>query len=177
MVRNLATCSRTERPSAVHTQLPGRIARAVLFAVFGIANSAAAGPALAAPMRHETTVITTASGKTNIATEVAISSAEQEQGLMFRTSIGDNDGMLFVYAKPQLIQMWMRNTYIPLDMVFIGADGAVSRIAAAEPLSDAVIASGPPALAVLELKSGTANRIGLKPGDHIDSPALRGATP
>ena len=97
---------------------------------------------------------------------------------MFRTSIGDNEGMLFVYPKPQVIQMWMRNTYIPLDMVFVQADGTVSRIeSTAEPLSERIIPSGPPALAVLELKAGTSRRIGLKLGDHVESRALHAAAP
>ena len=129
-------------------------------------------------MRRETLVITTAAGKAEISTEIAVSPAEQQQGLMFRTSMGDSDGMLFVYAKPQTIQMWMHNTYLPLDMVFIRADGTVSRIeASAEPLSDRVIPSGGPALAVLELKAGTSSRIGLKPGDHIESASIHAAAP
>ena len=153
-----------------------RVVRAALFGVLALASPGFSRLAWAATMRHETTVITTASGKTNISTEVAVSSTEQEQGLMFRTSIGDNDGMLFVYAKPQAIQMWMRNTYIPLDMVFIQPDGTVSRIeTGAEPLSERIIPSGPAAKAVLELKAGTALRLGLKPGDHIESPAINAA--
>lgn len=129
-------------------------------------------------MKRETLVISTRGGKTEIATEIAITPAEQEIGLMFRTSIGDNDGMLFIYNKPQLITMWMHNTYVPLDMVFMTRDGTVSRIEAeAEPLSDRVISSSTAAAAVLELKAGTARRIGLKAGDHIESPALHAAAP
>jgi len=129
-------------------------------------------------MKRETLTISTSSGKTDIATEIAVTPAEQEIGLMFRTSIGDNDGMLFVYGKPQVITMWMHNTYVPLDMVFMARDGTVSRIEAeAEPLSDRVISSATAAAAVLELKAGTARRIGLKAGDHIESPALHAAAP
>jgi len=129
-------------------------------------------------MKRETLTISTSAGKTDIATEIAVTSAEQEIGLMFRTSIGDNDGMLFVYGKPQVITMWMHNTYVPLDMVFMARDGTVSRIEAeAEPLSDRVISSATAAAAVLELKAGTARRIGLKAGDHIESPALHAAAP
>jgi len=129
-------------------------------------------------MKRETLTISTSSGKTDIATEIAVTPAEQEIGLMFRTSIGDNDGMLFVYGKPHVITMWMHNTYVPLDMVFMARDGTVSRIEAeAEPLSDRVISSATAAAAVLELKAGTARRIGLKAGDHIESPALHAAAP
>ena len=118
-------------------------------------------------------MVSTGAGKSEIATEIAATPTEQEQGLMFRTSIGDNEGMLFVYPKPQTIQMWMRNTYVPLDMVFVAADGTVSRIETnAEPLSDRVISSGGAALAVLELKAGTARRLSLKPGDRITAPSL-----
>jgi uncharacterized protein len=129
-------------------------------------------------MKRETLTISTSSGKTDIATEIAVTPAEQEMGLMFRTSLGDNDGMLFVYSKPQVINMWMHNTYVPLDMVFMNRDGTVSRIEAeAEPLSDRVISSATAAAAVLELKAGTARRIGLKAGDQIESPALHAAAP
>jgi uncharacterized protein len=124
-------------------------------------------------MKLETLVIATSAGKTEIATEIAVTPAEQEQGLMFRKTIGDNEGMLFTYAKPQIIQMWMHNTYVSLDLVFIRKDGTVSRIEAnASPLSDRVIPSGGPAIAVLELKAGTAERIGLRPGDLIHAPSL-----
>ena len=97
---------------------------------------------------------------------------------MFRTGMAENDGMLFVYNKPQDLSMWMHNTYLPLDMVFMRADGTIARIEAnAEPLSDRVIASGSPVKAVLELKAGTAQRLGLKAGDRVDSPALKAAAP
>ena len=129
-------------------------------------------------MKSETLVITSSSGKTEISTEIALTPADQEMGLMYRTSIGDNAGMLFIYPHPQTITMWMHNTYVALDMVFMSHDGAVTRIVAnAEPLSDKVISSGGPATAVLELKGGTAQRIGLNPGDHIESAALRAGSP
>jgi len=177
MARNRVTCSRTDRepaaPAAAHSvmQIGTRVACAALFAI-------CASAAWAAPMKRETLVISTGAGKTEIATEIALTPAEQEIGLMFRTSIGDKDGMLFIYEKPQVITMWMHNTYVPLDMVFMGRDGTVSRIEAeAEPLSDRVISSNTAAAAVLELKAGTARRIGLKAGDHIESPTLHAAAP
>ena len=138
------------------------------------ATFAISTPAWSDAMRRETLVISTSTGKANIAIEVAVTGAEQEQGLMFRTSMPDNAGMLFVYNIPRTIQMWMHNTYISLDMVFIQADGSVSRIEdSADPLSDRVISSGKAAKAVLELKAGTARRLNLQPGDHIESPSLR----
>jgi len=82
----------------------------------------------------------------------------------------DTSGMLFFYETPQEITMWMRNTYIPLDMVFIRADGTVHRIEAmTEPLSERIIGSGGDVVACLELAGGAAQRLGLKPGDRGDS--------
>ena len=77
--------------------------------------------------------------------------------------------MLFFYETPQEITMWMRNTYIPLDMVFIRADGTVHRIEArTEPLSENIIASRGDVTACLELAGGAAERLGLKPGDRVE---------
>jgi uncharacterized membrane protein (UPF0127 family) len=160
------------------TRLSGRVARAALLAVCAGASLANARPALAEAMRRETLVIVTAGGRSEISTEIALTPAEQELGLMFRTSMGENDGMLFIYPKPQTIQMWMHNTYVPLDMVFVRADGSVAHIEAnAEPLSDRVISSDGAASAVLELKAGTAQRIGLRPGDHIETPSFHATAP
>ena len=150
-----------------------RVAIAALLAVGAGAALVGPGTAWSGPMKRETLVVATTSGKADISTEIALTVAEQEQGLMFRTSIGDSEGMLFIYDKPQIIQMWMHNTYVSLDMVFVAADGTVLRITPdTEPLSDRVISSGSKASAVLELKAGTAMRIGLKPGDHIQSPSF-----
>jgi uncharacterized membrane protein (UPF0127 family) len=88
---------------------------------------------------------------------------------MFRTSLAEKTGMLFFYPRPQEITMWMRNTYIPLDMVFIRADGVVHRIAArTEPLSEEIIASQGAVTACLELAGGEAERLGLKAGDRVE---------
>ncbi len=94
---------------------------------------------------------------------------------MFRKSLPENRGMLFPYGKPKEITMWMRNTYIPLDMVFIRADGVVHRIEArTEPLSERYIGSEGPVLAVLELAGGVAEKLGLKPGDRVRHPLFQG---
>ena len=88
---------------------------------------------------------------------------------MFRTRLADKAGMLFFYETPQEITMWMRNTYIPLDMVFIRADGIVHRIEArTEPLSENIVASRGDVTACLELAGGAAERLGLKPGDRVE---------
>jgi uncharacterized protein len=80
----------------------------------------------------------------------------------------DGAGMLFPSPAPREVSMWMRNTYIPLDMVFIRADGVIHRIEPmTEPLSENIVASNGPVLAVLELAGGAASRLGLKAGDVV----------
>ncbi|MGI9403303.1 MAG: DUF192 domain-containing protein [Hyphomicrobium sp.] len=113
-------------------------------------------------------LITGAGQEQPIEVEVAADLAEKRVGLMFRTYLADGKGMLFPYETPQEVTMWMRNTYIPLDMVFIRADGVVHRIEKrAEPMSERIIASEGPVTAVLELAGGAADRLGLKAGDHV----------
>ena len=120
-------------------------------------------------MRHETLKLITARGTHVIDVEVTETPAEKAQGLMFRTRLADTAGMLFFYETPQEITMWMRNTYIPLDMVFIRADGVVHRIEArTEPLSEKIVASRGDVTACLELAGGAAERLGLKPGDRVE---------
>ena len=120
-------------------------------------------------MRRETLKLLTAQATQVIAIEIAETPEEKAQGLMFRTHLDDKSGMLFSYEKPQEITMWMRNTYIPLDMVFIRANGVVHRIESrTEPLSENIIASRGDVIACLELAGGAAERLGLKPGDRIE---------
>ena len=97
--------------------------------------------------------------------------AEQRRGLMYVRSLPDNQGMLFVYGREQPISMWMKNTYVSLDMLFIRADGTVARIAAGtRPLSLESIPSGEPVNRVLELKAGAVQRWGIQPGDRLLAP-------
>ncbi len=126
-------------------------------------------PALEAKMRFEPLWVIMGDGREQqIEVEVAAEPSEKRVGLMFRTHLSDDKGMLFPYEKPQEISMWMRNTYIPLDMVFIRADGVVHRIEKrAEPMSERIIASEGPVTAVLELAGGAADRLGLKAGDRV----------
>ncbi len=87
---------------------------------------------------------------------------------MFRHSLGPREGMLFLHPEPRYISMWMRNTYIPLDMIFIRADGRIHRIEArTEPLSERIIQSGDRVTAVLEIAGGLSQRLGLKAGDLV----------
>ena len=97
----------------------------------------------------------------------------QQQGLMFVRDLPDLRGMLFVHAQPTEIHMWMKNTYIGLDMVFIDAHGRIQQIREnAVPHSLDIISSDKPALAVLEIAGGEAKRLGLHPGQRVTHPAL-----
>jgi hypothetical protein len=103
--------------------------------------------------------------------ELATNDAERERGLMFRKELPEGHGMLFDFAEDRPVAFWMHNTYIPLDMIFIRGDGSILRIAErAEPLSDRLIPSGGPVRAVLEVIGGTARKLGIAPGDRVESP-------
>ena len=113
-------------------------------------------------------------GQHAFSVEVARNDADRAQGLMFRRSMAPDRGMLFDFERVQPISMWMQNTYLPLDMLFIRPDGTIARVAEnAEPLSTRTIPSGEPVLAVLELNGGTAARLGIKAGDRVQHPLFR----
>ena len=112
--------------------------------------------------------IVTATGPHHYSVEVMRTDAGREKGLMFRKFMPADRGMLFDFKSERQVTMWMKDTYLPLDMVFIDHVGKVVGVAQnAEPLSEAVIPSDAPAYAVLELNAGAADRIGLKIGDKI----------
>jgi len=113
----------------------------------------------------------TATGAHDLKIERAVTPEAQALGLMYRTELAADSGMLFVHDKPRDVAMWMKNTYIPLDMVFLKADGTVHRIEhKTEPHSEAMISSNGPVAAVLEIAGGAAERYGLKPGDKVRHP-------
>lgn len=100
--------------------------------------------------------------------ELALDEGSQAQGLMFRRSMPDDHGMLFVYDREQSISMWMKNTVLPLDMLFVKRDGTIANIAKrTEPFSERVISSFGPVYGVLELNGGTADRLSIKVGDRV----------
>jgi uncharacterized protein len=136
-----------------------------VFAV--VAPPAAAQQAKAA---LEPLSIVTASGTHTFSVEVMRSERERERGLMFRHYLPPNRGMLFNFDYEQAVIMWMKDTYLPLDMIFISRSGQVVGIAAdTEPLSEKIIPSGAPAYAVLEVNAGTAAKIDLKIGDLVQN--------
>jgi uncharacterized membrane protein (UPF0127 family) len=105
------------------------------------------------------------SGDHRFTVEVAATPAEQERGLMFRKSLAPDRGMIFPYAPAQEVAFWMKNTLIPLDMIFIRSDGTIARIATAKPLDLTPVPSGEPVSAVLEIRGGRAAELGIREGD------------
>jgi uncharacterized protein len=121
--------------------------------------------------------IASATGPHRFKVEVAETPAQMEQGLMFRTSLGADAGMLFIYPQPTVATMWMENTLIPLDMLFVDAQGRIVNIyQRAVPQSLDVISAAAPVRAVIELNGGTAARLGIAPGDRVLS-TIFGAAP
>jgi len=115
--------------------------------------------------------IATKSGVRVFSVEMATTEEEKTQGLMYRKELPDGKGMLFDFSPEQQISMWMKNTYISLDMIFIRADGRILRIAEnTEPESTAIISSGGLARGVLEVPAGTAKKYGIAPGDRVSHP-------
>ena len=115
--------------------------------------------------------IETAEERLEFQVEIAATSAQRSQGLMFRDHLAADGGMLFDFERPRPVTMWMRNTLISLDMLFVREDGRISRIVTeTEPLSDRTIASGGPVRAVLELRGGRAAELGIRPGDRLIHP-------
>jgi uncharacterized membrane protein (UPF0127 family) len=119
--------------------------------------------------------IVTKSGVHVFSVEMATTEQEKETGLMYRKELADGKGMLFDFSPEQEVSMWMKNTYISLDMIFIRADGRILRIAEnTEPLSTKIIPSNGPVKGVLEVIAGTAQKYGIKPGDRVGHPLFNG---
>jgi uncharacterized membrane protein (UPF0127 family) len=119
----------------------------------------------------QTLEIATKSGVKVFSVEMATTEEEKTTGLMYRKELADGKGMLFDFSPEQEVSMWMKNTYIPLDMIFIRADGRILRIAEnTEPLSTRIIPSGGLAKGVLEVIAGTAQKYGIAPGDRVAHP-------
>jgi uncharacterized protein len=116
----------------------------------------------------QTLEIVSKSGVHVFAVELAVTDEERAHGLMFRRELPEGRGMLFDFKRDQDVSMWMENTYVSLDMIFIRSDGRIARIAEnTEPLSRRIISSGGPVRAVLEVVAGTGRKLGLAPGDNV----------
>jgi uncharacterized membrane protein (UPF0127 family) len=149
-------------------------ARAAL-AAFALVLIALARAAPAWAAEEQTLEIVSRTGVHTFTVELAVTDQERQQGLMFRRELPEGRGMLFDFKQDQNVTMWMKNTYIPLDMIFIRADGRIHRVAEnTEPESTRVIAAGAPVRAVLEVIAGTAKKLGIRAGDRVAHPLFRG---
>ena len=140
------------------------------FAFIGLAALAVAGLlAVTTQSSGSTATLTTAKGQFPIEVEVADTPGQREVGLMNRESLAEDSGMLFDFGQTRDVDMWMKNTLIPLDMLFLDETGRVVRIAAnAQPLSLDIISSGGPVRYVLEINGGAAARYGAARGDSLE---------
>jgi len=124
------------------------------------------------PLDPTPLVIVTASGERNFAIEVADTPEKRQRGLMFRRSMADDHGMLFVFEQSGPLGFWMKNTPMALDLLFIGEDGRIRAVASGKPFSTDSIAPPVDAQFVLELKAGTAQKAGIAIGDRLRHPLI-----
>ena len=145
------------------------IARGWLAAILVVGCAVGSAPVRAASFQP--LEIVTRNGVQVFSVEMATTEEETQTGLMYRKELADGKGMLFDFKPEQEVSMWMKNTYVSLDMIFIRADGRILRIAEnTEPLSTKIISSQGPARAVLEVVAGTAQKYGIRPGDRVGHP-------
>jgi len=112
--------------------------------------------------------------KAVVRVEIAYTPAARELGLMYRQRLGENAGMLFIFKQAQRLTFWMKNTEIPLDLIFAGTDGTVEGIVAnAEPFSERELSVAGKSQYVLEVNGGFARRHGIKPGDRLNFIGIR----
>jgi uncharacterized membrane protein (UPF0127 family) len=111
-------------------------------------------------------------GQRSFTVEIARTARQQEQGLMFRQTMADDHGMLFAFDQNVPVAFWMKNTPMPLDLIFIGSDGRIRAIRRGEPFSTDIISPAHPVQFVLELKAGTAQKAGVSEGDKVRHPAI-----
>ena len=131
-----------------------------------------------ASFERGTLTIETAAGQAHrIEIELALTPDQQAQGLMHRRDLAPDAGMLFIYPRDRPVSMWMKNTLIPLDMLFLMRDGRIVKVVErAVPLSLQTISSDEAVAAVLELNGGTVDRLGIAAGDRILHPDLGGGS-
>ena len=138
------------------------------------AGAGAQGQPAAGASGLEALVIVSGGTRHAFQVEVMRTPEQRAKGLMYRNYMPADRGMLFDFKQVEPVAMWMQNTYISLDMLFIRADGTVARIAErAEPLSTRTIPSGEPVLSVLEVNAGIAEKLGIKPGDKVEHPLFK----
>lgn len=142
----------------------------------GKSEGAQSAQTSASSVRHPTSglavvplTVTSANGKHAFKVEVAGTTEEQSKGLMFRTAMGADEGMIFPMNPPRMASFWMRNTVISLDLIFVGPDHKILNIAAqAVPYDETPLYSNGRVIAVLELNGGRAAQLGIAPGDKVE---------
>jgi uncharacterized membrane protein (UPF0127 family) len=145
-----------------------RVVLSIIVAMIALA------PALA--VDRNTVEIASRTGVHVFTVEIADNEPARERGLMYRKELPPGRGMLFDFHREQQVGFWMKNTLIPLDMIFIDGRGRIVNIAhSAKPLSEDVLYSKGPVRAVLEVIGGTAHRLGIEPGDRVSNPIFPGS--
>jgi hypothetical protein len=143
----------------------------IIIALLAVGLWLPTGPDLLRAAEQQTLEIVSKSGVHVFAIELAASNEERARGLMYRKELPEGRGMLFDFSPEQDVSMWMQNTYLSLDMIFIRADGRILTIAEnTTPLSERIISSGGHVRGVLEVIAGTAKRLGIAPGDRVAHP-------
>ena len=128
---------------------------------------------LRAQAERKELIVATDEGARTFAVEIADDDRERALGLMYRREMGDGEGMLFDFVIEQPASFWMKNTYLPLDMLFIKADGTIESIAErTTPLSEKSVPSKGPVRFVLEINGGLSDKLGIEPGDKVSGPAM-----
>lgn len=134
----------------------------------GLTLGVCAGEGVLAAPKLETVEIVTSRGRARFQVEIAATQAEQKRGLMFRKVLASDRGMLFVYKRPQPAAFWMKNTLIPLDIIYIRPDGKIlSIVRNARPHDETPLPAGGLVLGVLEIAGGRAAQLGVLPGDRV----------
>jgi hypothetical protein len=144
------------------------------FALLAAGTSPAGAQQGLASFPRDSLVLHTADGTERaLDVELAVSREQQAQGLMYRQSLAADAGMLFIYRPARPVSMWMKNTLIPLDMLFIAEDGEIVKtVERTVPFSLTTISSDGRVRAVLEINGGMINRLGIRPGDRLVHPAF-----
>ena len=142
--------------------------RLVLAAPLAVAALAARAQEADIQFKRSSLVVVTAAREIKFDVELATNDAERARGLMYRKQLAAYEGMLFDFYREMPVSFWMKNTLIPLDMIFVRADGRILSIARnTTPLSEAPVPSGGPVRAVLEIPGGRAAQLGVLPGDRV----------
>ncbi|MDR0450087.1 MAG: DUF192 domain-containing protein [Treponema sp.] len=141
---------------------------AVIFSLADCAAKPAKSPAIITDFKtRELTIERAAAPPVRVKAELALSEEEQSQGLMYRESLDDGQGMLFVFDRDKLASFWMKNTFIPLSIAYISSDGSILEIYDMRPEDLSLIRSSRSVRYALEVPQGWFSRAGIGPGDRL----------